>query len=564
MPDDSSACPRCRTKLSGEERCPVCGLDVSGGAASAGASFADALISALPSKRLGGYVIDGELSSGTRRAVLRGHSEEQPDRLVVIKAVAHDRSSPSVQEELIDLARRAVGVRHDALATLLEVGADAGLGLAYFVSELAPGTDLAELLTDFGTMRPVDVAALGLSLVHALDVLHAAGALHMDIKPAHVVLDEEGFSEEGLGEEDAQEEDEPPLVRLVETGFAPVLLASSGHGETAHEPIVGTPTYVAPEQARDVTAAGPASDLYSLGATMYHLLAGRPPFVGDSAVGILVQHASREAPPVRSLAPAVPDALAEAIDSLLAKNPANRPGAADVARLLSGLVAPPRRRSREKRSRAGPAAAGPRPLSRTWLALEATLAEVLLERRAVTRADIQAALAPAGYSPQAARGIVEVLVELDVLSPEDRTDCEAEAARRQQRHVDAAYGRLAMELDYVSRQDLDRWLADTHQTGEELGVALVRAGVLTQERADIVETSCLRYLAELDSAAHQRLARRRGMAADAVTTARSTVGALPTGDDRSLFEIMLEQGSLTPDQAWALAAEHVRQAPGMQ
>lgn len=363
--DDTSSCPRCNTHLvSGEtgsgaggtglgggSRCPVCGLDLEGAFARAGKSFADTLISILPfsggERRLGGYAIEGALSSGTRRSVLKGHAAEDPRQLVVIKAIAHDRTSPAVQGKLIDRAHRAVGVRHEGLATLLHVGVDAGLGLAYFVSEFAPGEDLAKLLGEAGTLPPADVAALGLAVAGALNALHAAGALHMDLRPAHIVLEREDGDGEAVELKDYFEDfklgdkpgDSAGRLRLVETGFAPVLLSISGHGETAHEPIVGTPTYVAPEQARDVGAATPASDLYSLGATMFHLLTGRPPFIGDSAVGILVQHASRAAPPVKSLAPAVPDELARVTDSLLEKSPAKRPAAQEVAAALRAFTA---------------------------------------------------------------------------------------------------------------------------------------------------------------------------------------------------------------------------------
>ncbi len=359
--DDTSSCPRCNTRLvsggtgpgsggpgfGGGSRCPVCGLDLSGVGARAGKSFADTLLSVLPlsgqQRTLGGYVIDGVLSSGTRRAVLKGHAAEDASQLVAIKAIAHDRTSPSVQGKLVDRARRAVGVRHEGLATLLHVGVDAGLGLAYFVSEFAPGEDLAKLLGEAGTLPPADVAALGLAVARALNALHAAGALHMDLRPAHIVLEREDGDGEAVALKDFLEDVEPGggggRLRLVETGFAPVLLSTSGHGETAHEPVVGTPTYVAPEQARDVGAATAASDLYALGATMFHLLTGRPPFIGDSAVGILVQHATRAAPPIKSLAPAVPDELARVTDSLLQKDPAKRPAAREVAAALTAFAA---------------------------------------------------------------------------------------------------------------------------------------------------------------------------------------------------------------------------------
>jgi serine/threonine protein kinase len=560
--DAAARCPRCRTKLpdgSGDATlCPVCGFDLSQDGAGRGKSFAETLVAALPSNTLAGYVVEGVLASGRRRAVLRAHSAEAPDQRVAIKVVAHDRTSPAVQEKLIERARAAIGVRHEALATLLHVAADAGLGAAYFVSELAPGDDLDKRLADSGTLPAVDAAPLGLSVVRALEALHSAGAVHMDVKPAHIVV---------------EEDDEDGKARLVETGFAPVFLSASGHGETAHEPVVGTPTYLAPEQARDAAAASPASDLYSLGATLFHLVAGRPPFIGDSAVAILVQHASRDAPPLKSLALAAPDELARVVDALLSKLPAKRPAAQEVATVLASLCDAPRpvqkRRARPRRAaepeEAGPRRKdaeprGPRPLSRTWLAREAMLAAILVERGAATREDVEVALAPVNYSPEAGRPLAGILAELGVVAPDEMTECVNELAAREKRHKDATFGRLTMELGHATRADIDRVLAETGTPWTALSSTLVRAGLITREQVAAVEKQCLRYLCDAETAAHQRAARGRGHSAEAVGAARCAVTELPPEEDRSLFEIMMEQGALTPVGAWALAAEHVRQS----
>ena len=164
-----------------------------------------------------------------------------------------------MQEYLLDSARKALSLRHDNLATLVSVGTEPGLGVAYLVSEYTPGEDLARRVAGSGVMPPDEAARTGADVARALAALHEAGALHRDVRPSHIVVDGSG------------------AARLVETGFAPVTSVGSDYGETTSEPIVGTPDYLAPEQARDVDEAVPASDLYALGASLFHLVAGRPP-----------------------------------------------------------------------------------------------------------------------------------------------------------------------------------------------------------------------------------------------------------------------------------------------
>jgi len=525
--DPVAACPRCSAPLEGATRCPICGLDIG---ARDGTDPSEALENALLEREIGGFVLEKVIGRGARGAVFLG-SPTEGGAAVAVKALLHDRSRPAVQEYLLGSAGKAKGVRHENLAPLIAVGIESGLGVAYLISEYAPGEDLARRVADSGVLPPAEAARMGADVARALGALHDAGALHRDVRPSHIVVDGSG------------------RARLVETGFAPVTSVGSDYGETTSEPIVGTPDYLAPEQARDVDEAVPASDLYALGASLFHLVAGRPPFVADSPMGLLVQHATRPPPRLGDLAEGVPEELSDIIAGLLAKDPAERPGAGETADILSTIGSSV---STESASGPGPAL----PLSRAWLGREAGLAAALVERGVTTREEIDAALLARGASGTTlASAVLQRGVDGETLG---RVLREVELAEK--RHVDATFGRLAMEAGLVGRKDIEQILLETGSSWRRLDESLVRADVMSEEQAAAVRKQCARRLREEDSRRLERLVRKAGVDAGAVSQARFELDGLPAEDGRSLLNLLVASEDMTLAAAWEVAAENVRAA----
>ena len=182
-------------------------------------------------------------------------------------------------------------------------------GRPYLVSPYLPGGDVQRLLADsperrLGVERAVEIA---IDVCRALEHAHSRGVVHRDLKPANVWLDRDG------------------RARLGDFGLAVTgTVRASGA-------LVGTVAYVAPEQALG-RPSGPRSDLYSLGAMLYEMVAGRPPFVGDDAVSIIGQHLNSDPVAPSHHDEEVPPALDELIAELLAKLPEARPESAAAVR----------------------------------------------------------------------------------------------------------------------------------------------------------------------------------------------------------------------------------------
>ena len=200
-------------------------------------------------------------------------------------------------------------VQHANVVRVLDHGETGGT--VWMVMERLYGESLLARLrrSRLSVSQCLDVA---IPVVAALDAVHSAGVVHRDVKPGNVFLCSDG------------------AVKLIDFGIARVL----GDGTlTAHGDVVGTVRYASPEQCLG-HKVGPPADLYALGVVLFLLLTGRPPFVGEPD-GVLVAHATQEAPRVRSLAPDVPAPLDALVQQLLAKLPSQRPP--DAAHLLADL-----------------------------------------------------------------------------------------------------------------------------------------------------------------------------------------------------------------------------------
>jgi eukaryotic-like serine/threonine-protein kinase len=263
----------------------------------------------------GRYRLQEPIGRGAMGVVWRGR-DELLDREIAVKEVraagpGADAGSEGVYQRTLREAKAAARLNHPGVVTVFDVVEEDGG--PWIVMELVPARSLDRMIAEDGPLRPLQAARVGEHLVSALACAHAAGVLHRDVKPANVLLGPDG--------------------RTVLTDFGIATLAGDA-ALTAAGMVFGTPGFTAPERLRGQDAT-PASDLWSLGATLYAAVEGRGPFDrpgGSSAItaGVVGEPAPR-APSAGPLGPV--------IDALLRSDPGERPDAAAAARMLADAAA---------------------------------------------------------------------------------------------------------------------------------------------------------------------------------------------------------------------------------
>jgi len=267
----------------------------------------------------GRYALMEEIGRGGMGVVYKARQKDL-DRFVAIKMIlASHLASPKQVERFYAEARAAARVQHPNIVVIHEVGQCRGQH--YFAMEYVAGGGLPRLI-EHGPLPPEAAARHVLTVARAVEHLHAQGIVHRDLKPSNILLDEAG----------------QPYV----TDFGLAKMLESAGNSTKTGAIVGTPSYMAPEQAAGrVSAVGPRSDIYSLGAILFELLTARPPFRCDNPMETLVQVLEGEPPRPSQLRPGLPPALESICLKCLEKDPADRyPTAAalaeDLGRYLHG------------------------------------------------------------------------------------------------------------------------------------------------------------------------------------------------------------------------------------
>ncbi len=267
----------------------------------------------------GRYRLLAQLGRGAMGIVWHGR-DELLDRHVAVKQIilapmASDADARARYQRTLREARTAARLSHPGVVTVFDVVEEDGM--PWIVMELVRARPLDQVIAEDGPLPPAQAAQLGLSLLDALSTAHAAGVMHRDVKPSNVLISPEG------------------KAVLTDFGIATV---QGDPGMTQSGMVVGTPGFSPPERVRGAEATS-ASDLWSLGATLYAAVEGRGPFdrAGGSAA-IVASIATEPAPRAPSAGP-----LASVIDMLLRADPAERPDAAATSRLLTTAWADARR-----------------------------------------------------------------------------------------------------------------------------------------------------------------------------------------------------------------------------
>src|SRR5579863_314041 len=237
------------------------------------------------------------------------------ERQVAIKVLRSlDKNDLRAVERFRREARAAAALAHPNAVTIYDFVEE--YGQYFLVMEYIPGPTLKQLIAGRRHLQSQETLEIAAQVCAVLQVAHTRGFIHRDIKPQNIMLVSGSISSSAVSATPAAS------LQVKLTDFGIVRVAEDA-GLTNSGIVLGTADYLSPEQARGETLTA-SSDLYSLGVVMFEMLAGRPPFVGPTAVSIAMQHASTKPPPLRQFNPAVPLALERLVMRTLEKEPKER------------------------------------------------------------------------------------------------------------------------------------------------------------------------------------------------------------------------------------------------
>lgn len=314
----ATPCPRCGDVADPADGvlnfCPACGFDLNLDAPTAEDSrshpwlhtvIADRyrLLALLGEGGMGAVYKAEHIRMGKALAlkILRGDFAREPG------AVARFRAEAQIVSRL----------SHPNTIAVFDFGEIGDAQAFYLAMEYVPGEDLADLLAREGRIPEARAAALGAQVLGSLAEAHDAGIVHRDVKPANVMVTPTRHGED--------------FVKVLDFGIAKWREERGGVSDTNVGAIVGTPSYLAPEQARSEPIDGRA-DLYAVGALLYELVAGRPPFVAPNPLAVVAAHLNDPPPPLAGVAPGVSRGFAEVVHRALKKRAAERFASADEMR----------------------------------------------------------------------------------------------------------------------------------------------------------------------------------------------------------------------------------------
>jgi serine/threonine protein kinase/class 3 adenylate cyclase len=271
-----------------------------------------------PPDQLGRFRLEEKLGAGGMGEVWRAR-DTSDGRVVAVKTLLPEHTrNPAMLKRFQKEARLLAEVNNPYVANLLDVNEDGGVH--YLAVEYVPGRSAAALLDEKGALDEGQALAIAADVCQALAIAHGRGVVHRDIKPDNILL---------LGGPASDQ-----VAKLSDFGLARHVVESESLHLTRTGSIVGTPLYLSPEQCRG-DPVDPRSDVYSLGATLFHLLAGRPPFTGDGPMAVLQAHLNAPVPSLKAINASLSDGVCRVVERAMAKSPAHRP--ADAAELLAEI-----------------------------------------------------------------------------------------------------------------------------------------------------------------------------------------------------------------------------------
>ena len=254
-------------------------------------------------RKIGKYILKEKLGEGSMGSVwLSYHTGLNIP--VAIKLLNMDlaEDDPDFLNRFMQEGRLAGQLNHKNIVRIYDAGMEGSS--AFIVMEFIEGCDTLELLEERGIISPDEVLGLAIAIAEALQEAHSLGIIHRDIKPDNILATTEG------------------RIKLADLGLAKHI--DDNMGSTMAGTALGTPYYIAPEQALDAIKADARSDIYSFGATLYHLLSGHLPYDGDNIMGVMLRHTNEELVPPQVKRPGLPESFCRVICKMMEKDPDKR------------------------------------------------------------------------------------------------------------------------------------------------------------------------------------------------------------------------------------------------
>jgi len=269
---------------------------------------------------LGGYVLEKQIGQGGMGAVYLAR-QVSLDRPVALKIMnpewAHD---PAFVARFTREAYAAAQLTHHNIVQIHDIGVERDVH--FFSMELVSGRTLAAMIKRDGPLDPEVAASLALQAARGLKFAHDHGMIHRDVKPENLLINDEGVIKVAdLG-----------LVKTPDRADQKISSTKTAGDSTTTQLNVsmGTPAYMAPEQARDAATVDQRADIYALGCTMYDMVTGRPPFAGKTAVEVITKHQAEAPTPPEMVVKRVPQSLSAIIQKMIAKRPEDRYASMDA------------------------------------------------------------------------------------------------------------------------------------------------------------------------------------------------------------------------------------------
>ncbi len=273
-------------------------------------------------ERLGRFRLVEVLGRGGMGTVYRAEDPADGSTVAIKVLKPALAARPEALRRFLKEARLLAEVDGPQVANFLELNEDDGVH--YLALEFVAGIDLARWHAAQGSVDEPSALAILADVARALELPHARGIVHRDIKPENILVLDDPDAASGR-----------PRAKLSDFGLARHVVESESLALTRDGAVLGTPLYMSPEQCAGEGHVGPPADVYAMGATLFALLAGRPPFQGDTPLIVMAMHRSEPPPDLRALNPAVSEAVASIVAKALAKAPEHR--YADARELLADL-----------------------------------------------------------------------------------------------------------------------------------------------------------------------------------------------------------------------------------
>ena len=254
--------------------------------------------------RVGHYELLAKLGQGGMGAVYKA-TDTRSGASVAIKILPRSKAQDrEFLRRFEDEFRSTFELDHPNIVKALDIGeAD---GYHYFAMEYVDGADVYELLETRGRLEEADALSITIQVVQAMDYAQGERLLHRDIKPDNILVDADGFA------------------KLADFGLAKDYVFKDFRRITVDGSAIGTPMYISPEQARGGQEIDIRSDIYSLGATLYEMVTGKPPFEGETPAEVLMKHMNEEIISPRDIDRTLSDGLCQIIEKMMAKSREDR------------------------------------------------------------------------------------------------------------------------------------------------------------------------------------------------------------------------------------------------